>query len=205
VDGVHGYYFGLSRKRGQVGSGVTRAYFFDDYSGEGFGERDYSVEPVVEVFCTADHGSTRGYRRDGDVVVPVLLAERNERAIRWGLRRHQEMLVRFAAGMAGVAGMEWRPEEMLGCLDELLKQFWNRPSGGDARAWGAYPYSDDQLEQRSVPWGEGLSWRNVAATLVRGGSRGNRPECWPAGAFHNASPAARWVMKAGGKIRRRLR
>jgi hypothetical protein len=205
VPGVQGYYFGLGKRGGKGGCGAVRAYFFDDAAVEGVGERSYWVEPVMEIFCTADHGSTRGYRRDGDEVVPVLLAERNERAIRWGLRRHQEMVVRFAAGMAAVPGMAWRPEELLGCLDELLKQFWNRPSGGDARAWGAYPYSDDQLEQRSVPWGGGLSWRNVAATLVRGVPRGNRPECWPAGAFHNASPAARWVLKAGGKIRRRLR
>ena len=125
--------------------------------------------------------------------------------MRWGLRRHQEMVVRFAAGMAGVAGMEWRPEELMVCLDELLKRFWNRPSGCDARAWGAYPYSDDQLEQRSVPWGEGLTWRNVAAALVRGVRRGNHADSWPAGAFHNASPAARWVLKVGGKIRRRMR
>jgi hypothetical protein len=184
---------------------VARAYFFDDAAVEGVGERSYWVEPVMEIFCTGDHGSTRGYRREGERVEPVLLAAVNEGAMRWGLRRHQEMVVRFAEGMAKVAGVEGRPEELMGCLDELLKRFWNRPSDNDARAWGAYPYSDDQLEQRSVPWGEGLTWRNVVAALVRGVRRGNHGVSWAAGAEANASRAARWVLKAGRRVRRGVR
>jgi hypothetical protein len=205
VPGVRGYYFGLGQRGGNGGCGVARAYFFDDAAVEGVGERSYWVEPVMEIFCTGDHGSTRGYRREGERVEPVLLAAVNEGAMRWGLRRHQEMVVRFAEGMAKVAGVEWRPEELMGCLDELLKRFWNRPSDNDARAWGAYPYSDDQLEQRSVPWGEGLTWRNVVAALVRGVRRGNHGVSWAAGAEANASRAARWVLKAGRRVRRGVR
>ncbi|HWY31220.1 MAG TPA: hypothetical protein VNX46_10715, partial [Candidatus Acidoferrum sp.] len=88
-----GFYFGLSRRASEAGLEKREAFFFDEGRQTGFLKREYWVEPMLEVFCAADHGSTQRFELSNGRVIPVLKSAHNDAVLAWGLSSQQKAIL----------------------------------------------------------------------------------------------------------------
>jgi len=71
-----GFFFGLNKNQQKLASG-RQAYFFDRYRQLGLHDLiDSNITTVMEMFCTADHGTVRSYREVDGRVEPCLEQDR---------------------------------------------------------------------------------------------------------------------------------
>ncbi len=127
---------------------------------------------LLESFCTAPHGTTTGYIQEPNGrVKPVLREEKFAPLEKWGLAAVHAAVERFADHLkelpleSGVLGWDSRKVAI-----GLLEQFSKRPSPSEGRAWGAFPYEDEQggvvKERLTAPYE--LNWANLRSALTFG-------------------------------------
>jgi FMN phosphatase YigB (HAD superfamily) len=201
-----GLYFGLHRRPPTRHAGVAEAFFFDDQRALGQTSRDYWVEPMMEVFCAADHGTTMGYEAGATGAEPRLKVPRNQAALDWGLANQQEAILKFAEFALDRVGADLDPESLRAPVDALLSEFWNHPTSAEAEAFGAFPYSDDQTESSSRELGEPFGVRDVLRSAYRGKTTPPHRAGWSAGGLMRSPAPIRWMLppavKLGGWWRR---
>jgi hypothetical protein len=191
---IAGFYLGLLREPEPEPGHSFHAYW-DRPGARGRPLRRENLG-FFEAFTAADHGSVMGYEAGADgAVQPVFRTARNQGALDWGLDLLQESVVAFArrwavswpatdaaldptappaahaiahaAGSSGFAGAE--SLELQELAQANFRLFYSEPSRGEAEVWGAFPYSDQQVESRYegfVPcWSR---WRVMKALWGRG-------------------------------------
>jgi FMN phosphatase YigB (HAD superfamily) len=204
-----GFYFGLSERAAGRRLERAAAFFYDERNRAGVLQRDYWVEPMLEVFCAADHGLTLRFERRDGALAPVLKAPRNERVLAWGLPLVQESILDFVRLALANTRVPIEPERLRPAVDALLGEFWNRPTRDEAEAWGSYPYSDDQTESSHREWGEPLGWFDWLRSAYRGCVTPEHQAGWAAAGLLRSPLLIRWTAssaaRAGGSLRRRLR
>jgi predicted HAD superfamily hydrolase len=160
---------------------------------------------LFEVFCAAQHGTTRGYSRQPDGrVAPVLAFAINEEANAWGLPVQQEAILHFADDLLAViskTGMD-----ILDYVPALTKAaaivtsaFIGGPSYAEARALGCFPHMSDQLHTTYAEVAPPLPL-NPAEWLRRFRARRHQRmiSYWPEGSVVRAlpGPVAYLVLRA---------
>ena len=153
---------------------------------------------LMESFCTAPHGSTVGYRREPDgCIVPDCRQHGFEPLKTWGIYMVHSTVDEFAQKLEGLR----LPEEILNwdtkpALLQMLGTFSRDPLAVEARAWGAFPYEDEQAgnvrERLTVPFK--LTWENLKIALTYGDQR-FLPASWNV-LWHGAQPHMRSVDTA---------
>lgn len=170
-----GLYLGLSSKP-RVGDSdelqgflhdpevIQEACFLDPY------------RAVLEASLMADHGKTIGFRKEHDVVVPVLDREPSELAVTLVLRQQQTVLrfVDFVLQVEGATGHRVRWPK--GTLLRNLRQMLEFPTRCDALAYAHHSLAIGQVED-----GEDEVVRlNLKLTDLR---RRSRLGLWPEGSL----------------------
>ena len=150
---------------------------------------------LMESFCTAPHGSTVGYRAEpGGRIVPQCREQGFEPLETWGVSTVHSTVERFAENLKGLD----LPREILdwdsrSALLQILRAFSREPLPAEARAWGAFPYEDEQAgtvrERLTVPYE--LTWKNLQIALTYGEER-FLPASWKV-LWHGAQPHMRSV------------
>lgn len=195
-----GFYFGLSKRATESGMGKQEAYFFDEGRQTGCLQRTYWVEPMMEVFCAADHGTTLRFAVSGGRVVPVLKMARNDQALDWGLQTLQGAILRFAKSALESFDSGFDPHKLQAPIHALLEEFWNRPAATEVRAWGSYPYADDQAEaychQLAEPFGP-VDWLR---SVYRGKITPPHRAGWIAGGLMKSPQPIRWTLPPAVKV-----
>jgi FMN phosphatase YigB (HAD superfamily) len=119
------------------------------------------MNPVLlEIFCAADHGTTRGYRAlpDGRFA-PVLAEAVDGRVLAWGLRSLQGGMLAFARDAAAAMTLQGAPapEEWAGALRDAgiaaFDGFRRDPDEAEALAFGRFQHADGQSHD---------AWRDCA-------------------------------------------
>jgi hypothetical protein len=126
----------------------------------------HSLNPVLfEIFCAADHGTVRGYRRRDDGRFEGVLATAEDgRVLDWGLGTLQDGILAFAReigqGMA-LAG-EASPDAWVSPLRNggiaAYDGFRREPDAAEAEAFGCFPHADGQLHD---------TWHDCAPRITR--------------------------------------
>lgn len=135
------FYFGLRRDAQDVGYGVPETYVRNEQDGSGF-LKTPGLLTLVEMACTADHGSVMDYQDvDGDVTID-LTSERNGAVMDWGfgvLRSTVNATVRelCESPFELPRHVDLRPASI-----SVFEMFWNKPTRAEAEAWGRYPFED---------------------------------------------------------------
>jgi hypothetical protein len=127
---------------------------------------------LIEVFVTADHGSTAGYEEAGPMIRARLNRPWNTSAVEWGIGSLQESVRVFAALFCEMTARgETRPEALFQIAAEGLRRFVYRPTREEARAFGPFQFSDDQTESSFSPlvpdWRVSMAWRAVFQKRLR--------------------------------------
>jgi len=98
---------------------------------------------LVELACTADHGSVLGYEDRNGRVEPILASDQNADVVDWGLPVVHETVRRVARALladpelVGLCSIDLRP-----CILDVFNLFWTAPTRAEAEVWGAYPFED---------------------------------------------------------------
>jgi predicted HAD superfamily hydrolase len=141
--GVHGFYFGLSRRLKAFPSDKLLTYFCDV---DNLLQKDVDIhKALLEVFMAADHGGTIKYRQSEGRYQPVLRSERNESAIGWGITVQQAAIESFATILTeNIEGSECQVEHFVEISAKILKQMTMFPSSDEANVFGSFKTTEDQ-------------------------------------------------------------
>ena len=137
-----GFYFGLRSRVEDFGFGKPLTYVRDVDERCGFLNTP-GLLTLMELACTADHGSVTGYADVDGAVVPVFDEGGNDAVVDWGLPIVHKTVCRVAREFAevlelvGTSGIDLRPAAL-----EAFNLFWTSPTKAEAAAWGPYPFED---------------------------------------------------------------
>ncbi len=136
---------------------------------------------LMESFCTAPHGSTVGYHQGiNGQITPKCREEGFEPLKTWGISTVHFTVDQFAKKLEDLV----LPESILdwdsrSALVQILRTFSRDPLAAEARAWGAFPYEDEQSgnvrERLAIPYE--LTWENLQVALTFGEER-RLPASW---------------------------
>lgn len=198
-----GFYFGVNSASGLANLGERHAWFFDRRTATGCVDALPGIEPLMEVFCTADHGSTVGYARGETRVEPVRGANRN--ALRaWGWPILQATVLSQGRYVADAIALSADEDTLRAMSLAVLKLFWESPTLDEAQSWGRFPYEDDQSGERRLPLARALGWQQVPALLLHGQRGSHRAEWWH-GSLQLTPPARRTLLRGAHALRQTAR
>ena len=151
-DPIPGFYFGLNKKKYRYADYRT-AYFFDESRKVGTNPLPGGdISTVMEMFCTANHGTVTSYERKNSRVFPVLESMWSKRMDDWGFPVVQRTLGVFVNSLSDHGLLTDHHVDIRAALADLLRAFWKHPTTDEARAWGDFPLELSQgTDQRTSP------------------------------------------------------
>lgn len=200
-----GFYFGLRSNVADIGYGKPMAFMRDEDLGMGY-LKTPGLLTLVELACTAPHGSVCGYEDQGGTVMPVLCPDGNQEVVDWGLDLIHETVRRVAhelelsPDLIGTDGIDLRP-----AILDAFDLFWESPTRAEAVAWGDYPFEDG--------WGTAAVRHPIAErqNFVGAIKGGPHRHWWEGGASQLSGPLVRKAIESrrvakdlAGKVIRRL-
>jgi FMN phosphatase YigB (HAD superfamily) len=137
------FYLGLRGNPLETPFGKPEAYFFDKSLNLGFFDNHTpGVNEMVEVGCSADHGTVLGYWEKGDRVEPVLKSQSNEAVMQWGFPVVQDTILCFTEQLFLNRQMLNPQADVREATIAPVVEFWTHPSRQEAEAWGTFPMED---------------------------------------------------------------
>ena len=162
---------------------------------------------LMESFYTAPHGSTVGYSFQRGRIIPQCREGGQTPLLDWGLATVHESVDRFARELEKLKlsdeALSW---DSRSASVQLLGTFSRDPLPAEARAWGAFPYEDEQAGTicEHLTSGYSLTWKNVKLALTFGDHRFLHSDwniLWHGGQLHILS-AQNTVIRLALKIGR---
>lgn len=203
------YLFGLSTPQQPYASHRT-AYFFDEYREHGHRNvlnPGSAIYTIMEVFCTADHGTVTGYKRVAGTVEPTLEPTWPERMEEWGLPVVRRTLDAFLDGLSQYPDLLETRVDPRHAFARLLEEFWQNPSKDEAEAWGSFPREMGQANETTLrPLAPPYGWTSLP-TFARHGPEAAHTHLyhkfsWPAGSLSRSSQSLRAWLDIVIKIRK---
>ncbi|HEY5813150.1 MAG TPA: hypothetical protein VIT23_10930 [Terrimicrobiaceae bacterium] len=141
----HGLYFGLDTLPTRPGAGTFDAYMFDpDNAKYRAALWDVDIYTIMEIACSADHGTVEEFTETECGYKPVLRSDRNDLAMDWGLALMQQTICRFCEHLLLDASLIDISADMRPALTALLREFWVHPTRPEVAVWGAFCFENDQ-------------------------------------------------------------
>lgn len=154
---------------------------------------------MLEMFCSADHGTVSGYEHTHEGIVPRFEGGRTARVAAWGLPLVQKTFCVFADVLACETPvlLEALLEDAREAFGDTLTRFWNNPHRDEAAAWGCFPWElDAGPEETELAWP--LSTREAL-------SQQTHARVWPAGSERRSATHVRVALRLGRAVPRPLR
>jgi predicted HAD superfamily hydrolase len=121
---------------------------------------------MFEIFTAADHGSVCGYHKTADRVEPVLASPHNDGPLAWGLESLHEGVLAFASEYAALAADRRPPAlEYQAITRRLFEMFYRHPTPAEARVWGAFPLTGQEVENIQLQPVPALTRGEILAAL----------------------------------------
>lgn len=163
---VVGWYFGLL-SNSHAGHINTRSFFFTPYN-----NLDYGLNGLInflEIFCTADHGTTLGYFKDGNKHAPIIsqrsiinTCSMDITAFRSGIFEFATIYDRNCKINLHSADFEYIKE-----MNFRLNTLRKAPNLKLADALGRYMFSSDQAETRFVEFAPIITIKECLNSLTK--------------------------------------
>lgn len=148
-----GFYFGMYSK-GNAEDGEFYTYLFDK-----------STSPILvskfnnnlfEAVCSAPHGMTVGYKREGGKVVPVLKNRESLNCDNELILTQEQLIYSYAREKSVFPVKETSIKERQKLVFPLLDMLMYKPDRETAEMYGSLRFSDDPAELNSFPLAEKL-------------------------------------------------
>lgn len=173
------FYLGLSRRRfTAVEYGSARGFLLEESEvhndGEGGRPLFENKGLIDQIFTMADHGTTRGYLRDGATLVPDL-APMPANSHRDAFQALVAAAVDdFAGGLVDGNGLVDHADELKRAARRSVHLFLSSPSRADVEAVAWASISDDPNELRHAPLARHLSVVRMGSIALHTGRRARR-------------------------------
>jgi len=196
-DSIVGYYFALFGHPKE--SGELNAYFCD--ADVGLGHLNSALTaPMMEIFCSVDHGMTTGYEHNGERIVPIL-DQQGEPLREWGIVTLHQAVLSFVDCVVRFRSSAPNQQNLRPMIVKLMQSWWCCPEPHQARLWGRFPYQDDQVsgvyEKVAAPY----SWLDCLLACWRRGNWVSRSRIeWTHGSVVLTSLDKRLLVAAVGNI-----
>jgi predicted HAD superfamily hydrolase len=145
--GLRGFFFGLTGSVKAYSTDHLIPYFLEP---EELSERSILCDSqMIELFLSADHGSTVRYEKQEQSYVPVLRSKSNESGVAWGVLVQHQAMEDFAERLTD----NLRPEDcnlqnFHHVTEALLQTFMHTPIKEEADAFGTQAFSQHQSESK---------------------------------------------------------
>jgi FMN phosphatase YigB (HAD superfamily) len=145
--GLRGFFFGLTGSVKAYSTDHLIPYFLE---AEALSERCVLCDfQMIELFLSADHGSTVRYEKQQQRYVPVLRSETNESGIAWGVLVQHHAMEDFTERLTDALSPEdCNLQDFHKVTEALLKTFMRRPSKEESNTFGAQAFSQHQSESK---------------------------------------------------------
>ena len=198
------FYFGLRSDAPDQGFGYPETYIRDEVSRAGF-LKTPGLLTLVEMACTADHGSVTGYKRVDGRVTAELAEDRNDAVMDWGFELLRETVASTVRELCATPVPLPRHVDLRPASLAAFDAFWTTPTRAEATAWGRYRFEDGWSgDTVSLPIAE----RQGVGAVVR--VQPHR-HWWNGGAEALSAPLPRTLLRGRGqavtlarKVSRRL-
>jgi predicted HAD superfamily hydrolase len=159
---VSGFYVGLNYRGPLREKGERKTYLFDLRDDPRWRLPIPQLQSCIETFCSANHGSTIGYRVQGGSIVPVLQRWQTQPLETWGLEELQTVATAYAAELARV--LSWFNKITIDPLlaARSLAFTWSNPTLEEAECLGSFPFIEDQAGIGARPLARPLPWQHFA-------------------------------------------
>lgn len=200
-----GYYFGINESAGSSIQRGKKNGFLWDQRKDKFFEPPHKIIRIFEVFCSAPHGQTIDYRRDGNSINPVFNTHEARHLSEWGLNDMQEGILKTIENL-----LQFRSEYRVSGMDdrilmEIVTKFWQHPSREEVKTWGKYPYSIIKHERRVVNLFQKESFPKLIMHILKKGKLPNSSlDHWPNAYLNSLSPIKRMTLTNTLKAKRNL-
>jgi FMN phosphatase YigB (HAD superfamily) len=192
-----GFYFALYK--GDVAGRRSlhrEAYYFDEPNGVGYLGGIPNLIALMEMLCTADHGTVVDYSDEGSEIRPVLKTAANQGAIDWGLPVLRRTVDRFVDELLLDPDLVNPWADVREAITSVLGRFWLRPTRSEAAAWAAFPWEDGLgAETYWNPLARPYGWPDVVRTIGRGRFEPYHRAAWHEGSLALARPSVRRAME----------
>ena len=146
----------------------TECYLYDHRRGLGI-RRKRGFGTCVQMFCSADHGTTLDYRRSEERVEPVLATPKDVEIIQWGLPTFRRVVQSVADSVVLSQDLVDYAADLRDVSCALIDMFWTKPTREEALAWGAFPFEGAQAgATQSQSLAHRYSWAQVVRQTVHG-------------------------------------
>ena len=183
------FYFGVRSDVADQGHGFPEAYVRDEHNGTGF-LRTPGLLTMVEMACTADHGSVVGYEDVGGRIAAQLAEPTNAAVVDWGFEVVRRTVRQVARELRIESPAESLAVDLRPSAIGVFESFWQNPTRAEAMAWGRYPFEDG--------WGaDSVSLRLAHKQGVRAAVRSQpHRHWWKAGAQALSGPVPRTLLRS---------
>jgi FMN phosphatase YigB (HAD superfamily) len=146
-EGLLGFFFGLYESVQAFPTDRLMPYFLEPNNTT---ERRLLCDSqILELFLSADHGSTVCYEKQGDHYSPALRSEKNESGINWGILIQQRAIIEFAECLTDTLKPDMcKAEYFHHVTEDILKTFIYDPSKEESEAFGTQSFSQHQSESK---------------------------------------------------------
>jgi FMN phosphatase YigB (HAD superfamily) len=183
------FYFGIRSDVADQGFGFPEAYVRDEHHGTGF-LRTPGLLTMVEMACTADHGSVVGYEDLGSRMAAQLSEPSNAAVVDWGFEVVRRTVRQVARELRIESPTDALAVDLRPSAIAVFESFWQGPTRSEATAWGRYPFEDGWgADSVSLP----LAHKQGVRAAVR--SQPHR-HWWKAGAQALSGPVPRTLLRS---------
>jgi predicted HAD superfamily hydrolase len=145
--GLQGFFFGLIGRVKAYSTDQLIPYFLEPGA---ISERCiFCDSQMIELFLSADHGSTVRYEKQEQGYAPVLRSEANESGIAWGVLGQHQAIQDFTERLTdNLRPEECNVQDFHQVTEVLLRTFMHAPSREEADAFGSQAFSQHQSESK---------------------------------------------------------
>jgi len=147
------FYLGL-RNVADSQYGLPEPYMYDQRYQLGFNHVS-GLTTLLEMVCSADHGSVIDYQIRDNQVYPIFKEESNQAVLDWGYPIVRDTILHFADHLLLDASLLNPQADVRSMVATLQQAFWLTPTQNEARAWGTFPMEDG--------WGKESEFITLAA------------------------------------------
>ncbi len=156
---VYGYLFGAMQSNCSFPN-QKLAFCFDERNRRGFPRplkgKDCFV--LMEIFCSASHGTVLDYCQNGDRIEAVIEQTWGHEMKRFDLPLYRAVINDFATRLNLRNGHLNQCKRLRGALLKSMEEFWYRPTRSEAKRWGRFPWNEGQGDDSGVrPIAEGTT------------------------------------------------
>lgn len=189
---VTSLYLGYTGGRADL-PGRLLTYYFDLPSRLGMNEVPGLVT-MIEMICSADHGTVLGYKSDAGGIRPALKEERNSAVLDWGYDLVRNTVSRFADELLLDSELVSPWADLRRAIAATLTLFWLSPTGAEAEAWGGFPFEDGWGQASYIlRLGPPFRWRDLAHIVAQKDVRHHR-HTWKHGSLQRTPPVLRHLL-----------